>query len=68
MDLRELQEALEDFGTALTKTVQENFCKITKSHADRIVDKLAHLDQLDAEELEDYFTDLGKTLLKSFLK
>jgi hypothetical protein len=68
MDLRELQEALEDFGTALTKSVRETFCKVTQSHAERIVDKLANLDQLDADELEDYFKDLGKTLLKSFLK
>lgn len=63
-----LRESLEDFGGAVLKTLEDNVCKITESHAEKIIRQITHLDDLDNEELEGAFLDLGKLVLKQFLK
>lgn len=70
LDLRweEIRDSLEDFGSAVLKTLEDNVCKITESHAEKIIRQVTHLDELDSKELEGVFLDLGKTILKQFIK
>lgn len=67
MDLDKIKEDLEQFGSALLKSIEENICLVTKSHAERIIDKVTHIDELDNDELSDFFVDLGKTVIKKLI-
>lgn len=67
MDLNEVKAGLASFGASLLEFVEKELCEITKTQAEKLVEKLTHIDQLNDDQLVDTFADLGKSLFQKFL-